>query len=52
MKTKSCCCEKGKKNQTLNREPMEENFDLLDDSSGDGRNKLDTKVHLEAYRTA
>jgi len=43
---------KEKKSPTLNREPIEENFDLLDDSSGEGTNKPDTKGHLEAYRSA
>ena len=43
---------KGEKSPTLNREPIEENFDLLDDSSGEGRNKPDTKGHVEAYRSA
>jgi len=38
----------GNKKTTLNREPIEENFDCLDDSSGEGGNNPDTKGHLEA----
>lgn len=38
--------------QTLNREPMDENFDVLEDSSGSGGNKPDTNEHLDAVRRA
>lgn len=37
---------------TLNREPIEENFDVLEDSSAKGGNKDDTKEHLEALKSA
>ena len=37
---------------TLNREPIEENFDCLEDSSAKGGNKPDTKEHLEAPKSA
>lgn len=33
---------------TLKRDPMEENLDDFDDSSGSGGNKLTTKGHFEA----
>lgn len=32
---------------TLNREPIDENFDDLEDSSAKGGNKPETKEHLE-----
>lgn len=35
-------------NQTLNRDPIEENFEDFDVSSGSGGNKPDTNGHLEA----
>ena len=38
--------------QTLNREPIEENFDDLEDSSGKGGNKPETKEHLEALKSS
>ena len=41
----------GNKKTTLNREPIKENFDYLDDSSGEGGNKPNTKGHLEAQRS-
>lgn len=34
--------------QTLKREPIDENFVDLEDSSGEGGNKLETKEHWEA----
>lgn len=37
---------------TLNREPIEENFDDLADSSGKRGNKPETKEHSEALRSA
>lgn len=37
------------KKLTLNREPIEENFDDLEDSSGKGGNKPDTKEHVEVH---
>lgn len=38
--------------RTLNREPIDENFDDLEDSSVKGGNNPETKGHLEALRTA
>ena len=38
--------------QTLKREPIDENFEDLDDSSANGGNKHDTKEHLEAPKSA
>lgn len=38
--------------RTLNPVPMEENFEDLEDSSGKGGNKLATKAHFEAFRSA
>lgn len=35
---------------TLNREPIEENFDDLEDSSGKGGKRPETKEQLEAER--
>jgi hypothetical protein len=40
------------KHETLNREPIEENFDDLEESSGRGGNKLETKEHLDALSNA
>lgn len=37
---------------TLNREPIDENFDDFEDSSGNGGNKPDTKEQVEALRSA
>lgn len=37
---------------TLNRVPMEENFDCFDVSSGNGGKRLATNEHLEAYKRA
>lgn len=37
---------------TLNRVPIEENFDDLEDSSDEVGNKLATKEHLEALNSA
>jgi len=36
----------------LNREPIEENFDDLDESSAEGGNKPATKEHFEALKSA
>ena len=41
-----------KQKQTLNREPIEENFDDFEDSSGKGGNKPDTKEHSEVLKSA
>lgn len=38
--------------ETLNREPIDENFDDLAESSGKGGNKPETKEHLDALRSA
>lgn len=38
--------------RTLKREPIDENFEDLDDSSANGGNKHDTKEHLEALKSA
>lgn len=35
---------------TLNLEPIDENFDVFEDSSGKGGNKALTKSHPEALR--
>lgn len=37
-----------KKNDTLKREPIEENLEDFDVSSGSGGKRPDTKEHLEA----
>ena len=37
---------------TLKRDPMEENFDDFDVSSGRGGNRLTTKGHFEAVSKA
>lgn len=37
---------------TLNRVPIEENFDCFDDSSGSGGNKFAINEHLEAFNKA
>lgn len=37
---------------TLKRDPMEENFDDLDESSGSGGNRLAAKEHLDAVNRA
>lgn len=41
-----------KQKHTLNREPIEENFDDLDDSSDRGGNRPDTKEQFEAVKSA
>jgi hypothetical protein len=41
-----------KKCFTLNCEPMEENFDCFDVSSGKGGKRLATNVHFEAHKRA
>lgn len=38
--------------KTLNREPIDENFDVFDDSSGRGGNKSLMKEHLESLKSA
>lgn len=38
--------------QTLNREPIEENFDVLDESSTKEVNKPETKEQFEALKSA
>lgn len=40
------------KHYTLNRVPIDENLDVLVDSSAWGGNKLATKVHFEALKSA
>lgn len=37
---------------TLNREPMEENFDVLDESSAKDGNNPETNGHVEAFKRA
>lgn len=37
---------------TLNRVPMEENFDCFDVSSGNGGKRFATNEHLEAFKRA
>lgn len=37
---------------TLNRVPIEENFDCFDDSSGSGGKRSATNEHLEAFNKA
>ena len=39
-------------NFTLNRVPIEENFDDLEDSSDEDGNKLDTKKQVDALKRA
>ena len=39
-------------NQTLNREPIEEKFDDLDESSAEGGNNPTTNEHLDALKSA
>jgi hypothetical protein len=38
--------------ETLNCEPIEENFDALNESPAEGGNKPTTKEHLEALKSA
>lgn len=40
------------RDHTLNRVPIEENFDDLEDSSDEVGNKLATKEQLEALKSA
>ena len=39
-------------NDTLKRDPMDENLDDLDDSSGSGGNKPTTKGHFESVKSS
>lgn len=47
-RTNQCC----KNILTLNCEPMEENFDCFDVSSGKGGKRLATNVQFEAHKRA
>jgi len=42
--------DKSKKMDTLKRDPIEENLDDLEVSSGSGGKRADTKVHFEACK--
>ena len=44
--------EREREHQTLNCEPIEDNFDCLEYSSDESGNKPDTKEHLEALKSA
>lgn len=52
MITCRICSELKDHYHTLNREPIDENFDDLDESSDKGGNRPETKGHLEALRSA